>query len=69
MVICRKNGLEDAQIDSAASDAGSARSSGPIFLPPRRPSRLARELLETMTLDGGEATPYDEIGFAGRPST
>jgi hypothetical protein len=40
---------------------------GPVFIPARKPSPLARTLLASAG-DGARVTAYDEIWYAGRPS-
>lgn len=39
---------------------------GPVFVPSRKPSRLARTLL-TGAGEGGRVTAYDDLWYAGRP--
>jgi len=39
---------------------------GPVFIPARKLSPLARTLLAGAG-DGGRVTPYDEIWYTGRP--
>ena len=59
MVMCRpgQNGQESPV-------AESQNTGGPVFVPRRKPSALAETLLDELRSD---ATPYDELWFAGRP--
>ncbi|MEO1369551.1 MAG: hypothetical protein AAFX50_20415 [Acidobacteriota bacterium] len=60
MVMCRPAlNASDEQATPAAS-----RNGGPVFVPRRKPSALAENLLAELRND---VTPYDELGFAGRP--
>ena len=61
---------------STSTPAGDARrgngarrgygDGGPVFIPARKPSPLARALLAGAG-EGGRVTAYDEIWYAGRP--
>ncbi|MEM8995979.1 MAG: hypothetical protein AAGF23_14425 [Acidobacteriota bacterium] len=59
MVMCRPAlNVADEQATPAP------RNGGPVFVPRRKPSALAENLLAELRDD---VTPNDELGFAGRP--
>ncbi len=70
MLVCRKgsNG-GTAQSRGSGARRGSVKrklgEGGPIFLPRRRPSAFAEKLLAEVD----RVTAYDDLWFAGRPTT
>lgn len=68
MVMCVKEtpprtSTPERQGDSQQRGYGDG---GPVFIPARKPSPLARTLLSSAG-EGGRVTPYDEIWYTGRP--
>lgn len=53
---------------SATSDMDSKPQAGPVFVPSRRPSAFARQLMEQTVETDDAVTAYDELWFTGRPT-
>lgn len=53
---------------SASTDVQDSHQAGPVFVPPRRPSAFARQLIQESAGTGDAVTAYDELWFAGRPT-
>lgn len=70
MVMCVKETKRTAVPDDGARRGNGGRrgygDGGPVFIPARKPSPLARTLLASAD-DGGRVTAYDEIWYVGRP--
>ncbi len=70
MLVCRKgsNGHASQQGESSAKRGNRSRKlgeGGPIFFPRRKPSALAEQMLAQTD----RVTAYDDLWFAGRPSS
>ncbi len=69
MLICRKSAKDDdteRRKDRLPRRRRRLGEGGPVFLPRRKPSAFARQLLAR---DAAErVTAYDELWFAGRPT-
>ena len=70
MLICRKSAMDESRRRADRQPRLMERprlgEGGPVFLPRRRPSAFAQELLAR---DAAErVTAYDELWFAGRPT-
>ncbi len=69
MLVCRKSPHGEAAVGQSNSErpekGRKLGEGGPIFFPRRKPSALAERLLAQTD----RVTAYDELWFAGRPST
>ncbi|MCP4654855.1 MAG: hypothetical protein GY856_05480 [bacterium] len=75
MVACRKDqnpAEQPAGYPAERSNGGrnaSLGQGGPVFLPRRKPSRLAQALLVSAASADHSVTAYDDLGLIGRPPT
>ena len=53
---------------SSSSSRGPKPQAGPVFVPSRRPSAFARQLIDESGEMDDSVTAYDELWFAGRPT-
>ncbi len=71
MVVCKRDSNGRREPRPAPESVNDRRSrlgeGGPVFLPKRKPSALAETLLAD--IDRESVTAYDDVWFAGRPST
>ena len=75
MLVCKKSpkagGETRRRSDGAPQERPHGRSGpgegGPVFLPRRKPSAIARALL-AQGAESERVTAYDELWFAGRPA-
>ncbi len=70
MVVCKRDSNGKREPRPASESVNDRRSrlgeGGPVFLPKRKPSALAQALLASAP---EQVTAYDDVWFAGRPST
>jgi len=70
MLICKRSSNGKVEPRKAPESVAGRRSrlgeGGPVFLPKRKPSPLAETLLAATA---EPVTAYDDVWFAGRPST
>ena len=74
MLVCKRSSKVNREARRAPASTGhpTTRPSrlgdgGPVFLPRRKPSAMAETLLACA--DAEQVTAYDDVWFAGRPST
>ncbi len=70
MLMCRKTTHGDGNPRPTGTEAQDGKrrklgEGGPVFFPRRKPSALAEQLLA----QADQVTAYDDLWFAGRPST